>query len=381
MGKIVTIFELGIERVHMYKDVFLTGYYLAKDLGRDAKECELWAPSNMDLSVFARGGKHEPFIGCTNVEREIIRRLELEAMNIDVLVLFHSRPTNAAFISAYKKKNKCGKVYVKLDYNPDKEQNKIIKGRNPIKNLIRKIKYMCYVSKVDAYSVETERGYKHLLQNKYFSRDISDKLVLMPNGYDDDLITSTMPLKESEKSNIIITVGRIGSEEKNNEMLLRAIDNIDLKDWKVEFIGPYTDDFKELVAKNSNVDAIDLIGNIDDKQILYGYYNKAKVFVFTSIYESYGLVLNEAVAFCNYIISTDVGAARDIIKNSKIGRVIDVNDVSALEKLLKDIIGGVIDLDMAYDNILSVRASLSSEALIKTVSGKLDMRTNIEQIQ
>lgn len=40
MNKIVTIFNLGIEPVHMYKDVFLTGYYLSKDMGLDY---ELWA--------------------------------------------------------------------------------------------------------------------------------------------------------------------------------------------------------------------------------------------------------------------------------------------------------------------------------------------------
>lgn len=42
----------------------------------------------------------------------------------------------------------------------------------------------------------------------------------------------------------MITVGRIGTEQKNNEMLLKVIDKIDLKDWKIYIIGPYTEQFK-----------------------------------------------------------------------------------------------------------------------------------------
>lgn len=50
-----------------------------------------------------------------------------------------------------------------------------------------------------------------------------------------------------------------------------------------------------------------LSGNIEDKNLLYDYYNKAKVFLFTSRRESFGIVLVEALRFGDCIITADVG--------------------------------------------------------------------------
>lgn len=46
-----------------------------------------------------------------------------------------------------------------------------------------------------------------------------------------------------EKENLIISVGRFGSYQKNTDMMLDAFEKIDLKNWKVRLIGPITDSF------------------------------------------------------------------------------------------------------------------------------------------
>lgn len=49
-----------------------------------------------------------------------------------------------------------------------------------------------------------------------------------------------------------------------------------------------------------------LLGNIEDKNLLYDDYDRAKVFLLTSRWESFGIVLVEALRFGNYIIATEI---------------------------------------------------------------------------
>lgn len=91
------------------------------------------------------------------------------------------------------------------------------------------------------------------------------------------------------------------------------------------------------------------VGEIKDKEELWGWYNKSKVFVLTSRWESYGLALNEAKRFKNYIISTRVGAAEDIIDKEKYGLFIGQEDNVNLANILSQIINKEINIDVYQD--------------------------------
>lgn len=73
------------------------------------------------------------------------------------------------------------------------------------------------------------------------------------------------------------------------------------------------------------------------------------MFCFTSRWESYGLVLNEAKRFRNYIISTDVGAANDLLENGRYGTLVGQDDAEALALQLQKIVDGDINIDV-YEN-------------------------------
>ena len=82
------------------------------------------------------------------------------------------------------------------------------------------------------------------------------------------------------------------------------------------------------------------------------YFNRsyrAKVFVCTSRWESYGIVLNEAKRFKNYIISTNVGGAADLIEQEKYGSFIKQEDSTDLNRLLSLIVNGAINIDIYQD--------------------------------
>lgn len=72
------------------------------------------------------------------------------------------------------------------------------------------------------------------------------------------------------------------------------------------------------------INIVILVGNIENKNLLYDYYNRAKVFLLTSRLEGFAIVYPEALKFGNYIITTDVGGAKDITNNGQIGIVTEI---------------------------------------------------------
>lgn len=192
----------------------------------------------------------------------------------------------------------------------------------------------------------------------------------MPNGFDEvgRKKCGITVRSFNEKENLIITVGRLGTHQKNTQMLLRALKNVDLGDWRVKLVGPIDEKMRRELEMLRNEcrskENIEFSGAIYDKAQLMEYYSKAKVFVLTSEWESYGLVLNEARRFHDYIISTDVGAAKDIIQN-KYGRLLCKNDEARLSKYLMSIVAGKTNIDvyngaddtgLFYENVVKIVA-------------------------
>ena len=197
----------------------------------------------------------------------------------------------------------------------------------------------------------------------------------MPNGFDEDLL-KTFQVKEKryeEKENLFITVGRLGTPQKNTEMILEALTKLEMNDWKFYFIGPVEESLKEIINEfyDQNPDkkhSVKFIGSVYDKKDLWEYYNRAKVFVFTSRWESYGLVLNEANRFRNYILSTPVGAYYDITDNEKYGRSLKQEDSNYLAQQMQQIINGNLNIDV-YDDFIP--KEISWEYQIQKLSAKI----------
>ena len=146
----------------------------------------------------------------------------------------------------------------------------------------------------------------------------------------------------------------MGSHQKNTEMILDALECIELKAWKFILIGPIEEKFHQAIEHfyqkhPEKKEQIIFIGKVNSKKDLWEWYNRAKVFVCTSRWESYGIVLNEAKRFKNYIISTNVGGAADLIEQEKYGSFIKQEDSTDLNRLLSLIVNGAINIDIYQD--------------------------------
>ena len=372
--KKLTLLWREFNSLELGKDVMLVPYYLGKSLNYDVEICMNYTDEQVNEvnKYIQRTGAtivRKP-IGYTHFRRisAYFKYLLASARKTDLLMCFHWRIETYFSILFYKFLNSKGKIYTKLDTDSGNEFDTTrYKG---IKRWLLHKLYSACIHRVNCFSCETSKVYDTICQNTEFGDILKKKLVLMPNGFDEELLQS-FNIKErsfAEKENLIITVGRIGTEQKNTEMLLNALQGLDLKDWKVCLIGPIEPKFQETIDKfyqqhPEKHNQVQFVGSISDKLQLWEWYNRAKVFVLTSNYESYGIVLTEAKRFNNYIISTPVGATYDIIKNEANGSITALKNFRELSKILQSIINEKVIL-----NNNSKTTELAWENVIKNIS-------------
>lgn len=351
------------EKVRLYKDEGLLPYYLGKEYKLKVdflcSNIKKWMPNYFrNVKIIEK----KTYLKIFN-KNKIISNLFLDyilyiinySKQYEYLQFFQIHTTKSLFVFLYKLLNPKGKIYLKLDM----ELNYINKFDKI--NVIKKFFYRYMLKNIDLFSCETKECYQKILHNNILGIDISEKIAYIPNGFDEEYLTEnniSIKLFE-EKENIMITVGRIGTEQKNNEMLLESLNNIDLKKWKVYIIGPYTEEFKikydEFIKNNQDKkEKVILVGNVEDKNLLYSYYNKAKVFLLTSRWGSFEIVLSEALRFGNYIITTDVGTAKEITNNSEIGVVTEIENILQFKNEILKVINNKINLEEKYNKSLEL---------------------------
>lgn len=357
---IVLIFH-NFEKEHLGKDVFLTPYYYAKYASCNLEIVYPQTQSNKTLPADYRGVKLTPVKILTPLRiytfwyyEWIVKSclyLLRHAKNIDILMCFHLFFRTSLNSWIYKKMNPHGKVYIKLDI-PD-FIIELIKQRE--KNKFWSYIYKSTVSNSDCLTIETSDCFKKMGALECF-KAYPDKFVYMPNGFDSEFANTLhiIPKKVYEKENIMITVGRIGTQQKNNKLFMDVLTSLDIKDWNFYFIGNICDNFKETINRyfvlNPQLkNRVFFTGAILDKNLLWEFYNRSKVFILTSTWESYGLVLNEARYFNNYILSTDVGAAKDII-GERFGQILPL-DADVFRERIQNIIDGKIDINVYNENV------------------------------
>jgi len=257
--------------------------------------------------------------------------------------------------------NPSGFLFLKLDgYNETfAEGRKVVHSTKWTKNFILKRLEKMFLKKVDLISIENSEGEK-LVKNKYPT--IADKIIYLPVGVNDLFISNVFKGKLKsypEKENIILTAGRIGEEIKNHEMILRALAKVNMKEWKMVFVGPVNPDFtvwfdRFIIDFPDLKSKIIFTGNISDRIELYEWYNRSKIFCMTSLKESFCHSIAEALYFGNYIIGTEgIMSMQDITEDGKYGVVLRSNDDNALAQTLQQFIENEAQLAELYPKIIA----------------------------
>jgi glycosyltransferase involved in cell wall biosynthesis len=139
----------------------------------------------------------------------------------------------------------------------------------------------------------------------------------------------------------MITVGRIGSEQKATDVLCEAFKLFIEKDdtWRLEIVGPIDLKFEsyitDLFIQNPDLrDRIKFLGNIESKQELAKKYESAKIFVLPSRWEGFALVYLEAIRAGCYMLCSDILPAHDVTDYQTYGKLFPVDDYRNLANLM-----------------------------------------------
>lgn len=262
--------------------------------------------------------------------------LLFHSKKIDWLSLHHAGRRSLYWTKLYKFLNPKGKVYLKLDmdfrscdmYDSNEWERSIFTKNTEI---------------IDLITVETQ-AIKDRIQ-KYSERDIK----ILGNGYCKSDIEPDITAK---RKNTFITVGRLGTEQKATEVLLEAFaQSVQFHDWNLVLVGSIEESFKPQVdsffMKYPKLkDRVVFKGEINDRTTLYKEYCTARVFLLPSRWESWGLVIGEALSCgLRVIVSNLVPPMKEMTNNQEFGQIVPADDMVALRDAIIEETKKELDFD------------------------------------
>ncbi|MCK4250889.1 glycosyltransferase family 4 protein [candidate division WOR-3 bacterium] len=164
------------------------------------------------------------------------------------------------------------------------------------------------------------------------------KIVVIPN-----FITKNYHRKTKKEKNSILFVGRLEIKQKGIDLLIHALHYVrkEIPNVNLYIIGQGNSlgYLKNLAAEYELRENIIFLGYVDDYE-LANMYSKCEIFVFPSLYESFGIVVIEAMSAGLPIVSHNLDCVSEIFDGGKYGILVKKGDVEGLAdqiiKLLKD---------------------------------------------
>lgn len=245
-----------------------------------------------------------------------------------------------------------------LSYLKDSEYDFIIVCQGNLTAAIPQIKNVSPSSKVIAwqhnnYDVYMEKYYCNIINDYCLGLESADLVVCLTNGdvrnfkkHNSNTIRIYNPLtlNEPKISNLeqknIIFVGRLEIQQKGLDYLLEIAKKLNT-DWKITVAGDGADrsKFERLIRRNELEEKINLLGPLSPDELV-DLYSTGSIFVSTSRWEGFGLVITEAMASGLPIVSFKNSGPREIIGEGQYGVLIDKYDcskfINAVQNLVND---------------------------------------------
>jgi glycosyltransferase involved in cell wall biosynthesis len=224
---------------------------------------------------------------------------------LDVLILRGPYSTYFDFLNLYRQLRPDGKVYIALDANSYWMDQIDWQAAD----------FQLFLSQCDVIATSSR------VMQQYLSAKWPFKIEYIPNGFynfeDVDL-----QVDFAKKNNTILTVGRIGTRQKNNQLLLEAFAAVadQLPTWNVKLVGAVQSEFKSYIQQYFTKFP-DLKGRV--------------IFTLTSRIEGTPNVIAESLFGGCYQVLTNFDAASEAIADGKCGII--VNNQLDLKRQLVEI--------------------------------------------
>lgn len=266
----------------------------------------------------------------------------------DALVLIPFYPfSDFFFFWLFKVLNPRARIIVKLDTNYNQvcqcQENYMMNKNNLVRRFLSQPNfYKQILKKADLIIYETIAA-GGILENNFLGLSLKEKLLNVYNSVSEKQMSLLKIDRKvyADKRNQIVISGRIGSPEKNIEMVFRA--NPILKnDWRIVFVGPIEKGFDSIINdyRKKIMDFDDkfvFCGLISDKKEYFEILNNSKVLLLTSNKEGFPMVFSEALYFGLFIITTDVSGGIEATNNGRLGKLIQKGNADELKTCIESI--------------------------------------------
>ncbi|KSU63697.1 hypothetical protein AS034_05485 [[Bacillus] enclensis] len=160
---------------------------------------------------------------------------------------------------------------------------------------------------------------------------------VIPNGVElERLGQMTTDQSIEEGRPYFFSIGRM-VHEKGFETLIRAASLLKRDGHMVSFIiagkGPMLDHYRQLV-KNENLDDMVFFPGFISDEKRNGYLKSCLAVIFPSLYEPFGIVALEAMAFRKAVVASETGGLKSIVKHEKTGLLFQPDNDSDLYEVL-----------------------------------------------
>ena len=256
---------------------------------------------------------------------------------IDVLQLYHLNPWSILAGLVYRIINPKGILYLKLDMSKGGAggdlPSEIEAGFS--------VRYFLFdLAHFDIITVETREMYAFMRDSFPFFKNCLDRLRYLPNGVDTQELSSFLKPFSAKKKEIL-HVGRLGDRQKASDLVLKAFSNIseEFPDWRLCLIGSLDESFLELL-KGFKLEHPSVFGKISclgfvERNVLYKRYSEAEILMAPSRWESFGLVVAEAMALGDVLLGSDIPPFKDMTDGGKLGYLCPIDSVDCLTGQLR----------------------------------------------
>ncbi len=313
----------------LLKDTGLTGYFLAKEM--NTKHIMYFFDSKEEYPFHKYIPEQELLFLDKSNDLDLVEKyfeyLYKNYENMDILILYGYYPGMTEYLYEYKRLRPDGKVYCALDMN-SWWLEQVDWGSDQLK---------WFGENCDIITTSSKE-IKNIMNSR---KDITFPCYYLPNSFA-NLMNLDIVASAEKKKNVILTVGRIGTNQKNNLDLMYAFAKVseEMEDWTVRLVGSIVPEFnsaiEEYYKRFPNLkNRVIFTGPILDKQLLFNEYAEAKCFVLTSDIEGgtpnvYAEALNHG---CKFIVS-NIDAAEEMTKNGELGEIYNYKDIDELSKYL-----------------------------------------------
>jgi glycosyltransferase involved in cell wall biosynthesis len=166
-----------------------------------------------------------------------------------------------------------------------------------------------------------------------------NKIVHFPNSVDSDVFHPN----GKRQANTLLYVGRL-VPQKGLHVLISSLKYVNMP-VTLQIIGPqgwnqkYNDEIMALIENENQkrYHKIQYLGTVDHNQLIESY-QKASIFVSSSNFEPFGVVILEAMACAAPVISTCTDGAVEFIENGQNGILVPINDHKQMSQAINSLL-------------------------------------------